>query len=484
MLECALVRVPVTFFLLPGWLWILAAVYAPAEVIHLKNGRTIWAEHVRENGARVEYDIGDDSYAVPKSVVERVEAGGIPPQHTSSPTRGKDPDEMPTFAPTDKLENEAGLLDRIIHEGRVDADALAALEQAGDASVTAAGYFVAGKHELEHGNFGKARSYLEAGLRFDAQNRTILDYYAALLLRTGNADEALPYAERAARAAPDSPDALAVLGYAQFATDRTRAAIGTWKRCLQLRPDAVVQKNLEKAEREASTEAGYAQRESSHFTLRYEGKQSSDLLRRELVATLESEYDDLVRELGVAPRSSIAVVLYADQAFFDVTQSPSWASAVNDGKLRIPIEGVSAVTPELARVLKHELAHSFINQLAGGRCPQWLNEGIAQVLEPKSVSPRGRQLAQLFRAQHEIPFNALEGGFMRFSPVEASLAYDESLAAVEYVNDTYGMSDLRRILERLGQGGSAEAVLRATIHSDYGQLQDEVGKYLLSKYGN
>jgi hypothetical protein len=203
-----------------------------------------------------------------------------------------------------------------------------------------------------------------------------------------------------------------------------------------------------------------------------------------LVATLESEYDDLVRELGVAPRSSIAVVLYTDQAFFDVTQSPSWAGAVNDGKLRIPIDRVSSVTPELARVLKHELAHSFINQLSAGRCPQWLNEGIAQALEPKSVSRRGRQLAQLFRAQREIPLNALEGGFMHFSPIEASMAYDESLAAVEYVNNTYGMSDLRRILERLGQGSSAEAALRATIHSDYGQLQEEVAKYLSSKYGN
>jgi len=145
---------------------------------------------------------------------------------------------------------------------------------------------------------------------------------------------------------------------------------------------------------------------------------------------------------------------------------------------------VSSVTPELARVLKHELAHSFINQLSGGRCPQWLNEGIAQALEPKSVSSRGHRLAQLFQAQREIPFNLLEGGFMRFSPLEATLAYDESLAAVEYIADTYGMSDLRRILERLGQGSSTEAALRATIHSDYGQLESEIGKYLTSKYGN
>jgi hypothetical protein len=462
----------------------VAAVSSSAEVIHLKNGRTIWAEHVRENGARVEYDLGDNSYAIPKSAVERIEVGGVPPAYTSSGGSSKGSQDVPAFAPADNLKSESGLSDKIIHDGKVDSDALAALEQQGNAAATATGYFIAGKHEFDRGDFSKARTYFESALRFDSQNPTILNYYAALLVRTGNAAEALPYAERAVRVAPDSPDALDVLGYAQFAADRNRDAIRTWKHSLGLRPDATVQRLLEKAEREASAEAEYSQRESSHFTLRYEGKQTSESLRGQLVATLESEYDDLVRELGVAPRNSIPVVLYTDQAFFDVTHAPSWSGAVNDGKLRIPVEGITSVTPELARVLKHELAHSFINYVSGGRCPQWLHEGIAQLLEPKSVSSNGRRLAQLFKTQHEIPFNALETSFMRFSPMEAVLAYDESLAAAEYINDTYGMSDLRRVLERLGQGSSTEAALRATIHSDYGQLEAEVGKYLASKYGD
>jgi hypothetical protein len=134
-------------------------------------------------------------------------------------------------------------------------------------------------------------------------------------------------------------------------------------------------------------------------------------------------------------------------------------------------------------VLKHELAHSFISQLAAGRCPQWLNEGIAQAVEPKQVA-HGRLLAELFRTEREIPLNALEGSFMQFSGAQATVAYEESLATVQYISETYGMSDVQRILERLRQGSSTEAALRATIHSDYGQLEAEVGKYLTSKYGN
>ena len=460
-----------------------AAVYASAEVIHLKNGRTIWADHVRDTGTHIEYDLGDNTYAIPKSAVDQIDAGGVPPAYSSSGNSAQQTHDLPEFAPADNSKNDPALIAKIIQNGRVDPDALYSLEQAGNSSATAAGYFIAGKHELDHGNFSKARGYLEAGLRFDSQNPTILNYYAALLARTGNAAEALPYAERAVRAAPDSPDALTVLGYVQFADDHTADAIRSWKHSLELRPDSTVQKYLAKAQRDATAEADYTQHESNHFILKYEGKQTSDALRSQLIATLESEYDDLVRQLGIAPRNSILVVLYTEQSFFDVTQAPSWSGAVFDGKLRIPINGVTSVTPELARVLKHELTHSFISQLANGRCPQWLNEGIAQAMEPKQLS-HGKLLADLFRTQREIPLNALEGSFMNFSSVQATVAYEESLAAVQYISDTYGMSDLQRVLERLGQGSSTEAALRATIHSDYGQLEAETGKYLNSKYGN
>jgi tetratricopeptide (TPR) repeat protein len=477
-----LVRASVILLLLSVLLFV-GVPGASAEVIHLKNGRTIYADHVRDTGTHIEYDIGDNSYAIPKSLVDRVDAGGTPPGTGSSGGDVGDAHNLPDFAPADNLKNDPLLIGKIIRDGRVDQDALSALEQAGSGAATAAGYFIAGKHEFDHGNVGKARTYFEAALRYDSQNPTILNYYAALLVRTGNASEALPYAERAVRAAPDSPDALTVLGYVQFAADRTADAIRTWKHSLDLRPDAMVQKYLDKAQRDVAAEADYSQHESSHFTLKYEGKQTSDTLRGQLIATLESEYDDLVRTLGIAPRNSILIILYTEQSFFDVTQAPSWSGAVNDGKLRIPINGLTSVTPELTRVLKHELAHSFISQLSGGRCPQWLNEGIAQAVEPRQVA-HGALLAELFRTQREIPLNALEGSFMQLSGTQATIAYEESLAAVQYISDTYGMSDVQRVLERLSQGSSTEAALRATIHSDYGQLEAEVGKYLAGKYSN
>jgi len=462
-------------------MWMMFASVASADTIHLKNGRTILADHVRENGNRYEYDIGDDSYAIPKSSVDRVEAGGMPA--ISAPGRGKSGD-LPVFIPADGLANEGDLPKTIVKDGKVDPDAISKLESKGNAELSATADFIAGKFEFEHGNIDQSRRYFESALRFQPENSTVLIYYAALLMRTGNASQALTYAQRAVAAAPQSPDAYTVLGYAQQASDRTKDAVASWKHSLELRPDATVQQYLAKARREQNVEADFNQRESSHFVLHYEGKQTSEVFRGQILAALESDYDDLARDLGTPPRDNILVTLYTEQAFFDVTRAPSWSGALNDGKLRIPISGLNSMTSELARVLKHELAHSFINQLSAGRCPPWLHEGIAQLLEPKSLGSDGRQLAQLFKAQRNIPLNVLEGSFMRFSGVAAYLAYAESLAAVSYINDAYGMGDLQRILQRLSEGSSTEAALRATIHSDYGQLEAETGKYLADKYGD
>jgi len=462
-----------------GAFWLALACAATADTIYLKNGRTILADNVRENGSRYEYTLGDDTYAIPKSAVDRVETGGMP----AAPAITGKPGELPVFVPIENLADVGDLPKDIVKDGKVDSDAVSRLEGKGSAELSAAADFIAGKFEFEHGNVDEAHRYFDNALRFQPNNATILTYYSALLVRTGNAAEALVYAQRAVSSAPTSADAYTILGYAEQASDHVKEAVAAWQHSLELRPDATVRQYLAKAQREQNVEGDFSEHESSHFVLHYEGKQTSEMFRAQILSALESDYDDLARELGTPPRDNILVTLYTEQAFFDVTRAPSWSGALNDGKLRIPINGLSSMTPDLARVLRHELAHSFINQLSAGRCPLWLHEGIAQLMEPKSLGSDGRQLAQLFNTQRNIPLNMLEGSFMSFSGAQAYVAYAESLAAVTYIRDSYGMGDIQRILKRLSEGSSTEAALRATIHSDYGQLESEIAKYLSDKYG-
>jgi tetratricopeptide (TPR) repeat protein len=376
------------------------------------------------------------------------------------------------------------LLEQVLHSGRVDREWLREIDSRGNRPKTAIAFYVAAKQEFESEDYGSAQRDFETALRNDPENPAILNFYAALLIKIGNARQALFYAERAVEQAPDSADAYAVLGYAQYSAEQGREAIQSWKKSIALRPDTSIQQMMARATRESHVESNYTERETGHFVLRYEGAQSSETFRTQILATLESAYRDLSQVFGNEPRSSIPVVLYTSQTFFDVTRAPGWMGALNDGKIRIPLRGMNSVTPGLARILRHELTHSFVEQVTLGRCPQWLNEGIAQMLEPRSLNRGGAFIAQMFKTEHEIPLNSIEGGFSNLSGTQADVVYMESLATVSYIRDRYGMSDVLRILGKLGQGESIESALRSTIQCDYRQLQEETGAALIRQFGS
>jgi hypothetical protein len=472
LIKSALMRLPILCGLL------LAASLCAGDTIRLKNGRSIVADSVVESDKTVQYAVGDDTYTISRNLVDRIDAGVV------AGASHRD-DSIPAVSiPTESVRGEEQVFGKIIRDGRVDIDALAAVEKIGSPELAAAAYFSAGKYEAEHGNRNKAREYLEQAHRYLPDSAAILNLYVSVLLQMHRAGEALPFAEEAARLAPSNADTESMLGYAYFLTDHTPQAIDAWKKSLAIRPDPMVQAFLAKAQREDSAESDFSQQETGHFTFHYEGGKTPERLRQQIVTVMESHYDELVRDLNVEPRQ-ISVSLYSDQAYFDVTQAPAWSAAVNDGKVRIPISGLTEVTPELSRVLKHELSHSFINQLTRGRCPQWLNEGVAQVMEDRDVSRfGGHTLAMIYASHQQIPLNALDASWMRFNRGQAQLAYAEGLAAVEYIRDTYGISDVQRILQRIGDGASTESALRTTIHAGYGDLEEEVNGYLKGRFGN
>jgi hypothetical protein len=138
----------------------------------------------------------------------------------------------------------------------------------------------------------------------------------------------------------------------------------------------------------------------------------------------------------------------------------------------------------MASVLRHELTHSFVAQITHSRAPGWLNEGIAELEQGLNTGAFGPRLAALYASGRQVPLNQLEGEFQGYSSAEASVAYAESLAAVEYIRATYGMSDLARLLQRLGEGQSVESALRSTVHAGYAELETEITSYLKKNYGS
>ena len=82
----------------------------------------------------------------------------------------------------------------------------------------------------------------------------------------------------------------------------------------------------------------------------------------------------------------------------------------------------------------------------------------------------------------EPSIQPLEGSFHEALRWHRLRCLRRILAAVTFISDSYGFSDVQRILQRLSQGNSTEAALRATIHSDYGQFEMDLGRYLADKF--
>ena len=451
----------------------------------LKNGDRIFADSAQERNDHVEYSIGDNTLTIPKSIVARIEKGPAPVAVTPSrpataQTAQIGVDDMP--AVYEEMADAGDLAGRIIRNGAIDAAALRAIENEGLTERSAAANSIAANFEQKRNNLPAAARYLQAALVFLPDHTILLENYSAVLLQLGRPQEAISYAMHATRSNPQSADAFMMLGYACYKNEKNRDAITAFRKSLKLRPDPRVQQLLERVERESSTEAEFRQQETSHFTLRYEGTQTADALRAQILDSLEADFKDLSNDLGSSPRN-VSISLYTDQAFFDVTHAPAWSSALNDGKIRVPISGVKSMTGELAQVLRHELTHSFIQQITHGHAPIWLHEGIAQLEEGRTTSAYGMRLAALYASGNAVPLYMLEGSFVNLNSEEASVAYAESLAAVEYIRNTYGMSDVARLLQRLGDGQPMESALRSTIHEGYAGLEAEMTNYLKKNYG-
>jgi len=454
---------------------VLLAIPAVTETIVLKNGRRIVADTVRQNGTKVEYTVGEDTYAIPKSSVERIDTGGSPVVTNSE------------AAPAVKvglgnLTLDADLEGRLFQDGALNTELLASVVHEGPPERAAGANVFVGMHFRSAGKLDEALRYLAQARSILPQNGIVAVNYAVVLTELHRYAEATSVAEDAVRLAGDLAPSHAVLGYCYYQQGKLAPAVREFKKSLAIAPDAQIDKLLAKAERELAAEGNFDEQSSSHFALRYEGGQAPAALRRQILEVLEQHYSDLEHDLDYSPRSSIQVVLYTQQQFFDVTKAPQWTGALNDGKLRIPVNGLQQVDSNLSRVLKHELAHSFINLASNNRAPTWLNEGIAQLEEPASIARDGRRLADLYASSHNIPLNQLETSFTRFSEAEAAVAYAQSLASAEYIREVYGMSSLRLMLKRLAEGQSNETALRSAVHSGYAQFDRELSVWLSKNY--
>ena len=153
------------------------------------------------------------------------------------------------------------------------------------------------------------------------------------------------------------------------------------------------------------------------------------------------------------------------------------------GRSACPVAGVDRPTPGLVRVLRHELAHSFVAARAGASCPTWLHEGLAQWLEGGDPEREDPGLARLARESRLPRLESLERPFVGMSEAAATAAYAQSLSAVAHLLRSGGEAGVRRLIEALGRGLPATEALPAAFGLSYGELQRAWEAHLLAAGG-
>jgi len=468
-------------------LFLLAVSSAAADTIVLKNGRRIMASSVTEDADHVSYETPSGRMSIPKSIVARIEHDDFTYSSVAK-ADSQPPISAPQVEPVRGYEEIEQLA---IHGDSIDFAYIAHLEsdaRSGSpeavAKVTAA-HYAAAQFLVGKGDTDAAIDHYREALIFAPNHVGLLLNLAVLYLRQSQFTTALDPLEHARRVEGDSgPNAANIaklMGWAYYGANKMDKAVEEWKRAEKLRPDAEVEQALEKAERDKAEEESYREGETAHFSLKYYGGATPDLARG-ILRALEDDFRDLESQLDYTPPEQISVILYTEQAFADITRAPSWVGALNDGRLRIPVQGLGGVTPELAHVLKHELTHSFITQKSRGRAPTWLQEGLAQWMEGRRSSANAGGLVAA-AAQGAAPSLAsLEGSWMSLPNNLAGFAYAWSLAVVESMIQAGGVGDLSRLLDRIATSPSTEAAVRETLHSDYSDLEQQAITYLKREY--
>jgi hypothetical protein len=207
----------------------------------------------------------------------------------------------------------------------------------------------------------------------------------------------------------------------------------------------------------------------AQFRLKYDGG-VNEPLGVAVLKSLTDSYAEFASRLGVSPGDPITVVLQTAAEFQD-PRVPGWAEGVNDGTIRVPVQGLSQPTPRLVRVLRHELAHSFIAARTGGNCPTWLQEGLSQWLEGGDPHREDAQLAQAAREGRLLSLASLEGPFDSLNEKDAELAYAQSLSAVAHIVKRSGEPGLVRLLAALGDRLPSEEALPVALALSYPELQ-------------
>jgi tetratricopeptide (TPR) repeat protein len=487
---------------------VLTPCLALADFIHLKNGKTITAKVVSQDAKQVVYEIGGGEISISASIVDHIEKGELPPVEAPSGAkhqRAVPPADLPLppAIPAGPEETSPSLVvvDNAVDQARLEHldDELIRNPTLENRRLLAQGYQEAATFFTKQGDAERAIDLYRQALKFSLyppdELRLTVNLSGTLIQQTHYSDAINLLLPESTQYPNVSPIPI-LLGSAYYYKEDLARAIEQWKKAMGIEgwdkgmnpKDAQqVRDALAKAEKENEAASGFDEIQSIHFLLRYDSSEAKGL-GQQVLDSLEGAFRDISLDLDYYPRETIVVLLYSKDKFRDITQSPDWVGALNDGKIRVPVSGLTSVTSPLAEMLKHELTHSFVHLITQGNCPVWFNEGLAQYEEGKNTATfrglGGAQLARAFLTGLLPGYKDLEGSFLKLPAGTVVPAYAKSLAGIEYLRDTYGMAEIRQLLKAMAGNSDLGGLIQQELRITYPSLETEVASYIEKKYGS
>ena len=331
----------------------------------------------------------------------------------------------------------------------------------------AVAYLGAAQQQFHSGQYKQAADLALAGREYNDGDARFWLLRGTALYRQGKFGEAESELNEAWTLSGDEPQVLSQLGQLYYDTDRMDQAIDLWRRARELAPDdKVLAAKLAQAEREQRVEGKLERTYSAHFILSYAENQKA-AIGGAILDALEEAYTWAGARLGHYPERQVTVILYTQRQFAGLTGSPDWAAGLYDGKIRLPIGGLTRVDAQVRALLSHEFMHVMVYEMAGSKAPFWLNEGLAEIAGREASAPPLRHLEAALEKKRLLPLQTLGGDFRQIDTKQIGLAYEQSYAFTAYLIDRFGWYQMTELLNALRSGLAVDAAI-AGVYGDYG----------------
>lgn len=265
---------------------------------------------------------------------------------------------------------------------------------------------------------------------------------------------------------PQNAQAFALEGDIYYNLQDLDRAGRAWKRALGLNPQLdVVREKMKRLAMEKGVEENLGASSESIFEIRMEkdgeGKIGtvpqvgvvprwglSHFSHDEIMAHLKSAYETIGNDFDYYPKHKIIVLLYSPEDFAKIRAVPEWVAGLYDGKIRIPIR-MDEDKEGLKRIIWHEYTHALVFDIAKGKCPVFLNEGLAEHESEKSqINPKSKIQKLYPLVTYFLPENLNKKPLT----LDAGRFYASSRSLVEYIVFIWGWDGMRNLLRAIGSG--------------------------------